>query len=65
MSESMTVVTQIGRSCANDASHTECPNEYLAWHDWAEKKMKTHKQVKCPKCGLYAIWVPKNTEEDQ
>jgi hypothetical protein len=32
------------------------PEGYVQWHEWAEKKNKTHYQVKCDKCGLYAIW---------
>lgn len=39
--------------------HTECPTGYMAWHDWAEKKTETHYQVRCPGCGLYAIWKKK------
>jgi hypothetical protein len=41
------------------ANHTPRPEGFLAWHHWAEEKAKTHKQVKCPTCGLWAIWVPK------
>jgi hypothetical protein len=37
--------------------HTPCPEEYLAWHEWAERKAKTHVQERCPHCGLWAIWV--------
>lgn len=36
--------------------HTKCPEGYIGWHMWAEKKVKTHKQERCPKCGLWAIW---------
>jgi len=39
--------------------HTKCPQGYLQWHDWAERKSRRHKQVRCPGCGLYAIWVRK------
>jgi hypothetical protein len=37
--------------------HTKQPEGYLQWHAWAEKKLKTHRQIKCPNCGLYAIWI--------
>ncbi len=37
--------------------HTKSPTAYVAWHDWAEKKSKTHEQIKCPNCGLYKVWV--------
>jgi len=48
---------ELDQACLS--SHTPCPEGYLAWHEWAEKKAKTHRQVKCKGCGLYALWVPK------
>jgi hypothetical protein len=45
--------------CPKAAAHTPCPSGYLAWDRWAEQKAKTHRQIKCEGCGLYAIWVPK------
>jgi len=39
--------------------HTECPVGYMAWHGWAEDMSETHTQRKCPECGRYAIWIPK------
>lgn len=42
--------------CPQKSKHTKCPTGYIAWHDWAERKSKKHRQVKCPGCGLYAIW---------
>lgn len=46
-------------TCPNRAKHTECPTNYLGWHEWAEKKAKTHEQVKCEGCGRLSIWIPK------
>ena len=46
--------------------HTKCPSGYIQWHEWAEKKSKTHKQIKCTCCGLYLVWIRKGitmTEE--
>lgn len=45
--------------CPVEALHTTCPKDYLEWHKWAARMGKTHKQVKCKGCGLYAIWTPK------
>lgn len=42
-----------------NCKHTECPkcsNDYIKWHEWAEKMSKTHDQFKCSHCGLYAVW---------
>lgn len=41
--------------------HTPCPEDYLSWHEWAEQKTKTHRQIKCPECGRLSIWVLKAT----
>jgi len=49
--------------CPDRASHTKQPSGYLAWHAWAEKKARTHKQIRCETCGLWAIWVPKERAE--
>lgn len=45
--------------CPNGTEHTPQPRGYLEWHEWAEEKSKTHLQEKCPGCGLYEIWVPR------
>lgn len=37
--------------------HAVCPESYVAWHEWAEKKARTHRQEKCPVCGLWEVWV--------
>lgn len=42
--------------------HTKCPTGYLTWHEWADKKAKTHKQKRCPVCHLWKIWVPKRKD---
>lgn len=28
------------------------------WMDWADEKKKTHRQVRCPDCGLFKVWLP-------
>jgi hypothetical protein len=32
------------------------PVDYNGWHEWAERKMRTHRQHKCPTCQLFHIW---------
>ena len=41
------------------ADHTYGPDNYLAWHEWAERMGETHDQRTCDECGLYLIWTPK------
>lgn len=36
--------------------HTPCPSGYIEWHEWAEKKARTHDQHRCPVCDGWAIW---------
>jgi hypothetical protein len=35
------------------------PREYEAWATWANDMARTHRQVRCPSCGLWKLWVPK------
>ena len=42
--------------CPDIKKHTKAPSDYIAWHEWAEKKMRTHTQERCPTCGFYSIW---------
>jgi len=39
--------------------HGPIPESYLAWTAIAQHMSKTHRQVRCPWCGLFAIWEPK------
>ena len=45
--------------CPATASHNLGPARYLAWHEWAERMAETHVQTRCPGCGLWCIWTPK------
>jgi hypothetical protein len=48
--------------CPKKKLHTKDPTEpegYIEWHAWARKQGRTHKQKKCPGCGLFKIWVPR------
>jgi hypothetical protein len=42
------------------ADHTEGPEGYNHWHDWAARMGQTHRQLRCAGCGLYKIWVRKD-----
>jgi hypothetical protein len=44
--------------CPNRAKHTPCPDGYVAWHEWAAKKARTHRQTRCTGCDRLSIWVP-------
>ena len=50
------------KECLNAKNHTERPEQYIAWHNWAERKSKTHRQIKYKGCGLYEIWIPQEEE---
>jgi hypothetical protein len=53
------------KTCPNLSNHTKepmAPHDYLGWHRWAEEMSKTHKQIRCEGCGLWAIWIPKNAK---
>lgn len=45
--------------CPNVAAHTLQPVGYLAWHAWADRMSKTHRQLRCPGCDSLTIWEPK------
>src|SRR5215213_8397545 len=46
-------------NCPNKESHTPMPTGYLAWHELVYKMKRTHRQIKCPGCGLFKILIPK------
>jgi hypothetical protein len=51
-----------GRACLCPQAELHFPGVtegYIARQAWAEQMMKTHRQRRCPGCGLYKIWVPK------
>jgi DNA-directed RNA polymerase subunit RPC12/RpoP len=47
-------------TCPDRAQHTSDPAGYIAWHERAEKKAKTHDQHQCPTCGYRVIWKRKS-----
>ena len=40
----------------------DVPKGYIQFFEWCKEKSKTHKQIKCPECGLYKIWVRRNKQ---
>lgn len=44
---------------AGRRDHPIPPSGYIDRSDWGEKKSKTHEQIRCPKCGFYAVWTRK------
>ena len=49
--------------CPNNANHEPSPSGYTDWHEWAKAKNRTHKNSKCPDCGLFKIWTPRVKRE--
>lgn len=50
--------------CPNAAEHTEAPSGYLDYQAWATAMEKTHRQRKCAGCNLWAIWLPKEKQDE-
>lgn len=46
------------QDCPQADKHTPRPDSYVGWHHWAARMARTHRQIRCDGCGLYAIWVP-------
>ena len=51
--------------CPLKDQHTPPPTSYLVFHDWAEKKAKTHRQMRCAGCHRWSVWVPGSEEPDE
>lgn len=49
------------KSCPRDELHApDEPNTTPAlWTLWAEVKAEHFRQLKCPGCGLYKVWIPR------
>jgi len=39
------------------------PTGYIAWHEWAKKKSKTHRSTKCGKCWFFHVWKKRRQNE--
>lgn len=54
----------VAAACPNEAAHTDGPNGYVQWHEWAETMAETHVQERCPDCGLWKLWTAKGPVKD-
>lgn len=45
--------------CPSFHDHTPSPDGYIQWHAWAKRMGRTHRQIRCTGCGLWAIWLPR------
>lgn len=45
--------------CPSFFDHTPHPPGYIEHHAWMRKMMKTHKQVRCTRCGYWSICEPR------
>lgn len=45
--------------CLYRGSHTRAPGNPLDYARWAEAMRETHEQERCPGCGRWVIWKPK------
>lgn len=49
------------KSCPREELHNgDEPENGGEWLEWSQHKMQTHTPTKCPGCGLYRIWEPKD-----
>ncbi len=39
--------------------HTPAPAGLDAWAEWSARKKETHRLSKCPRCGLFKVWMEK------
>lgn len=44
--------------CSTSEKHTPHPKRQFAHEAWAMEMLRTHKQIRCPGCNLWKIWVP-------
>ncbi len=45
--------------CRRNDLHTPMPRGFLEQTTWAERMLQTHVQQRCPGCGLWKVWVPR------
>lgn len=45
--------------------HTPSPAGYIAWHTWAARMNRTHRQLRCKGCGRFRIWIPRTPRSNR
>jgi hypothetical protein len=45
-------------TCRSEERHTPAPAGYVEWFEWVAEMATTHRQERCPGCGLFVIWTP-------
>jgi hypothetical protein len=48
-------------ACPREAEHCYGPRGYVDWHDWADRRRKTHRQKQC-ECGYWLLMEPKKAK---
>ena len=56
------LMSRLARETSKDTGtcnelHTPQPTGYMSWHHWARRMTKTHRQLRCPNCSRFEIWV--------
>ena len=54
------IYEKTGQECPNYENHEPMPIGYVEFHEYGKKLNKTHKNVKCPGCGKYRLWVERS-----
>jgi hypothetical protein len=52
----------VASPCDGGGNHTPTPRGFLERVDWVAQMQKTHRVRRCPHCGRWAIWTPKDDD---
>lgn len=52
---------EFAAKCPKAHEHTPMPRSDLARSDWMARMRRTHRQTVHPECGLWVVWVPRQT----
>lgn len=48
--------------CPDHANHTQSPDDYVQFHNWAKRMQTNHTQIQCKTCKFWCIWVLKSKQ---